>query len=181
MAPPITDDTAIRLAPAVLRIAEAAPLSLFLLLRATLNEADAGYWLTVYLVPAVAALVLLGLSMRLPMPLNRLLLGIDLYLLLGAAGLLTGQLLLNELLGRIEELGMLVVMVMVGITCRIIGTSFVGAGEASWGTGSNVLLAGTVLVTLLTWWWRQQPLYHETLPFLLLFGLQFLMVRRMPA
>lgn len=122
---------------------EAAPLSLFLTLRLLLDAARHDYWFWVYVVPSATALPGLYFLLRQARPLNRLLLGIDLYLLLGAVAQLTYIDKINDVYGVMEETALLIFMAAVGLFCVLRRVPFIAIPAES--NAANVGLKSIVL------------------------------------
>jgi len=105
--------------------------------------------------------------------LNRIFLGINIYLLVGCLGLLTQQGWLMQLYGELRASGMLAWVVVVGVVSLLFTPSgFIGVDSASRKSAiaySVGLLIVAVVAFLLAYYFRSMRAVSETIPFALLF------------
>jgi hypothetical protein len=99
----------------------------------------------------VAAIIHLLVILRQPKPANRLILGANLYLLVGGIAAVAQQWWLLHVYGRLNETGIFLSMLIVGVVATIITPAgFVGVESAD-GKGirrySTLLLAATLIAT----------------------------------
>ncbi|MGK0221358.1 MAG: hypothetical protein ACI9ON_000593 [Limisphaerales bacterium] len=165
-----------------LSVLEVAPLSLFLTLRLLLDEAQHDYWFWVYVIPSAIALPGLYFLLRQVRPLNRLLLGIDLYLVLGAIAQLAYIDKINDVYGVMEETALLIFMAAVGLFCVVRRVPFIAlpaeSKVANIELKSIALWTTSIAMAALSFWREDLFYYHEAIPFLLLFGLNSLLSRQ---
>jgi hypothetical protein len=156
------------------RIAEGIALPIFLLymtMRPPVAQAD---WLGPYLISAIVALLGCWLVWRQQLVLNRVQLGLALYFVSGAVGLVFGCQALNSFYGRAEATAMLYWILVVGAgSTAATSSGFVGVS----GVPRRKILAASIglLVLLvaaiaLSWRFHDQPALAAYAPFLALFA-----------
>ncbi len=93
--------------PSLLSLLEILPLPVFLIYAETIDKSVSAQWLDPYLLSSAIAILTSGYLIRQGIRLNRVILGINLYLYSGALGLLLKLSWLNHFYGKIEAAGML--------------------------------------------------------------------------
>jgi hypothetical protein len=170
---------------ALARIAEGIALPVFLLYMTLRPPALQGDWLAPYLVSAAVAVLGCWLVWRQQLVLNRVQLGLALYFVTGAAGLLLGWQALNLFYGRAEATAMLYWILVVGVVSTAATSSgFVGVSGAPRTktlAASIGLLALLVAAIALSWRFHDQPALAAYAPFLALFAAHGIVRARLTA
>jgi len=91
----------------LLNLIEILPLPVFLVYAEVINKGISEQWLGPYLLSSAFALIISAYLIKEKIALNRVILGINLYLCSGAIGLLFGFAWLNRFYGEVEAAGML--------------------------------------------------------------------------
>ncbi|MCF6324771.1 MAG: hypothetical protein L3J89_10710 [Gammaproteobacteria bacterium] len=91
----------------LLNLTEILPLPLFLVYAEMIDKDISAQWLGPYLLSSLLAIIISGYLIKERIPLNRVILGINLYLCSGSIGLLFSFTWLNHFYGEIEAAGML--------------------------------------------------------------------------
>jgi hypothetical protein len=170
---------------ALARIAEGIALPIFLLYMTLRPPAVQADWLGPYLGGAIVAVLGCWLVWRQKLVLNRIQLGLALYFVTGAAGLLAGWQPLNFFYGRAEATAMLYWILMVGVVATAITPSgFVGVAGLPRKTvvsASLGLLALLLAAIVLSWRFHTQPALAAYAPFLALFAAHGIVRARLTA
>ena len=157
----------------LLRFIEAVPLILFLIFYRIVAPDASQNWLAPYLAGATGAVLTTSILCVKGVLLNRIFLGINIYLLVGCLGVVTQQSWLTQLYGELRASGMLAWVVVVGIASLLFTPSgFIGVDSASRKfviVYSVCLLVVAVVVFLLAYTFRSMRAVSETIPFALLF------------
>ncbi|VAW90093.1 hypothetical protein MNBD_GAMMA17-1629 [hydrothermal vent metagenome] len=91
----------------LLNFTEILPLPLFLVYAELIDKGISAQWLGPYLLSSLLAIIISSYLIKEKSPLNRVILGINLYLCSGALGLLFNFTWLNHFYGEVEAAGML--------------------------------------------------------------------------
>jgi hypothetical protein len=159
----------------IYRFIEAIPLPVFLVYSRLIDDPTvAENWLGPYLSSTALALVTSGYLLREKILLNRCFIGINLYFLIGAIGVLAELSTLNKLLGTLEASAMLACIVLVGLISTFVGSAgFVGINipdKKRLRLFSILLIAVAIAATIMSYIFRGNPLQSELLPFVALFS-----------
>ncbi len=156
-------------------ILEIIPLPVFLVYSRLIDDPTVSEnWLGPYLSSTILALLSTGILLWRKAPLNHCFIGINLYFLVGTAGILTGQVALNKLLGLLEASAMLACIVFMGIVSSAFSASgFVGVKttdkrrqqQFSW-----LLVLVAIIATGISYLFRGNTLLSEFIPFITLFA-----------
>lgn len=167
----------------MIRLLETVPFSLFLLFVRNMDTPLPQNWRLPFLVSGGAALgVILFLVYR-RLIFNRLLLGINLYLMGGTIGFITGHWWLNNIYLHLQASGLLAWIFLTGLVSTLIsphgfiGSSF--ADSSSVKKQSAFLLLCTGVAFVLSYIFRGDRLLSEILPFTGLFILQAILRARL--
>lgn len=151
------------------------PLTLFLRIAFLHGQPQADDWLHAFLAGGVAAILqfLVLLLLRRGRPLNRMMLGINAYLIVGALAVLGNQPALLALLNDLRESGIFLCLLAVGvITTWRSRTGFLGEDHAGPRSRMQVcsfwLLVLTCIATAASFYFRGQLLFSAVLPMIAL-------------
>lgn len=164
---------------------EAVPLILFLFFVNRIDTQIPMNWKLPFWVSGLAALlVILGFLYR-KILINRVFLGINLYLITGALAFVTGQWWLNDAYGHFQASGMIVWIIIVGVLSTLISPhGFVGA-DPSEGNRVTQMSGWLILLSLgafaISYAFRGERFYSEILPFGALFVGQTFLKRKVKA
>lgn len=157
----------------VSEVLEMIPLPIFLLCVEVVNPSDMSEWLIPYLLPSIAAILVTIFLQKTKGTLNRLFVGINLYLISGAIGVLANFTALNLLYGQLEAAGMLVWIALVGIAYTVLSPKgFIGLNHKDNSVVvrySLLLLAVTGLAITISLFFKGSRLLSEIVPFMTLF------------
>lgn len=157
------------------KILESIPLPIFLIYSATIDKSLSQNWLGPYLASSIAALLATAILISKKIQLNRLFIGINLYLLSGSIGLLANLVWLNQLYGHLEAAGMLAWVIFVGLSSIGISPSgFIGVyskDRKKIVISSLYLLLATLTALLVSLHFQGHWLYSNALPFVSLFAM----------
>ncbi len=158
---------------------ESIPLSIFLIYVQTVSIDVSHDWLPPFLLAAGAAIASSAYLVRQGVILNRLSLGINLYFLSGALGLIIEWDELNQLYGHLRALGMLYWIIFVGaVTSLFSAYGFLGIQLSQqhltryW---SAWLFAVAVLALAIAICFSSNRFWGEWFPFILLFSMRGLL------
>ncbi len=155
-------------------VIETIPLPVFLVYSRMIDEPTVPEnWLGPYLSSTILALCSTSILLWQKVSLNRCFIGINLYFVVGTAGLLAEQTWLNQLLGVLEASAMLMCIVLVGAISSFFGSSgFVGVtipDKKRLRMFSLLLLFIAIIATAISYIFRENTLLSEFLPFIALF------------
>jgi len=152
---------------------EALPLALFLLYIRQIDTELPTEWQGPFVAGGIAALGVILLFLHRKQVFNRLLLGINLYLISGGLAFITHQWWLNRIYCQLQASGMLLWIIATGIASLLISSrGFIGVDSPDAGgirTCSFYLLLVSILAFALSFGFRGNPMLSETVPFLGLF------------
>ncbi len=112
----------------MLNITQAVPLSTFLLYLRLIDTTIAHNWEGPFILSGLIAIGVIGLCVLKKRPMNRLFLGINLYLISGGLAFITHQYWLNQLYNELHASGMLLWIILVGIISTVVSPrGFIGA------------------------------------------------------
>lgn len=156
--------------------AEAIPLPIFLIYSRLIEPFPPENWLGPYLSSSLAALIITAYLLYKKQPLNRCFIGINLYFLIGCAGVLTHQDWLNRLLGDMQASAMLICIMLAGAYCSFFSAlGFIGVSCTNKNQlrhYSLTLLAVAMAATLLSYHYIGNIWLSEIIPFITLFTVQ---------
>ena len=162
---------------------EALPLPVFLLYAALIDQSIPHNWLDPFLASSSIAILTTTMLLINKVPLNRLVIGISLYLIIGCFALLTNHTWLNEMYGRLEASGMLASIIIVGVVSLLVNPAgFIGVKSPDRKKVvlfSLALLLVALLAFFLSFSLQGNKLYSEVLPFIGLFAIQGLLRSQM--
>ena len=108
-------------------ILEAVPLSVFLVCIKQIDQTIPMAWQAPFLVSGILALVIILFLLYKNHLFNRILLGINLYLITGGLAFMTEQYWLNQIYGHLQSSGMLIWVILTGLATLIFSPSgFIG-------------------------------------------------------
>ena len=151
------------------------PLTVFLKVAFLNGKPQAADWLNAFIWGGSAAILQLALSILLSRgkPLNRMILGVNWYLIIGGIAVAANQVALLELLNNLKESGIFLCLLIVGI-CTTVGSKagFVGAVETSVRRDirnySIWLIILTCVAVAASFWFRGQMLVSAAVPLIFL-------------
>lgn len=158
----------------LLSIAEFLPLTVFLVSRRVMDAGEPLQWQATFHLGGLLGLGLICLCLAKKMTMNRILLGINLYLISGSLAFVTGQYWLNDLYEQLRASGMLLWVGATGVvTLCFSPAGFIGNAEAfDVKKRSSRLLLATAAAFALSFFFRGNPLFSEVIPFACLFMAQ---------
>jgi len=153
---------------------ESLPLAIFLVFAELVYRGILHDWLITYTASSFAALITTIILIDNKVSLNRLFIGINLYLYSGLYGLITDQMWLNELYGRMGASGMLAWIILVAVISLILSpTGFIGVKNPNRTKGiifSFMLLLIALMAFLFSYYFQGSGrLFSDFIPFVLLF------------
>jgi len=158
----------------VSEVLEMIPLPIFLLCVEVVNPSKMSEWLIPYLLPSIAAILITIFLQKTKGTLNRLFVGINLYLISGAIGVLTNFTALNLLYGQLEAAAMLIWIALVGIAYTIFSPGgFIGIDHKDNSVVvrySLLLLVVAGLAIIISFFFKGSRLLSEIVPFMTLFS-----------
>lgn len=151
------------------------PLTIFLKVACQNGTPQAADWLNAFIWGGSAAILQLGLSRFLSRgyPLNRIILGVNFYLILGGVAVLTNQMALLEVLNSLKESGIFLCMLIVGISTTVASKAgFVGVVKISMQRHiknySMCLLFLTCVAVVASFWFRGKLIISAAVPLIVL-------------
>ena len=164
-------------------IIEAIPLPIFLIYAGFIDQSIPQNWQGPYLTSSVAALLTTTLLILNKVPLNRLIIGINVYLITGSFILVTEQVWLNQLYGKMEAAGMLAVIIIVGVVSLLLSPAgFIGIKSQDRKKVimfSLYLLVVAQVAFLVSFYFQGNKMYSEYVPFIALFAIQGILKSKM--
>ncbi|MDH5565027.1 MAG: hypothetical protein OEY91_15565 [Nitrospirota bacterium] len=167
-----------------LEVIELIPLPIFLFSSTLIDQRIPHDWLGPFMAGSLVALLTTTILLYHQVLLNRLMVGINVYLVLGTIGLLTEHAWINQVYGTLKASGMLACIIIVGAVSLLVSPAgFIGITSPdrkmvtifSFG-----LLLVSVLAFLLSFHFQGDRLYSELIPFLGLFAARKILQSRMP-
>ena len=157
-------------------IIEAIPLPIFLIYAALIDQSYSQNWQGPYTTSSIVALLTTTILMFNKVPLNRLIIGINVYLITGSLGLYTDQVWLNQLYGKMEASGMLAWIIIVGVVSILLNPAgFIGIKSQDRKKViifSLYLLLVAQIAFLFSFYFQGNKIYSEYIPFIALFAVQ---------
>lgn len=157
-------------------IVEAIPLPIFLIYAALIDQSISQNWRGPYIASSIAALITTTILKFNRVLLNRLFIGINIYLITGSLGLITDQVWLNQLYGKMEASGMLAWIIIVGgVSMLLSPAGFIGIqfhDRKKIINFSLYLLFAALLAFLFSFYFQGSKIYSEYMPFIMLFATQ---------
>jgi len=164
-------------------IIEAIPLPIFLIYAGLIDQSIPQNWQGPYFTSSIAALLTTTLLILNRVPLNRLIIGINVYLITGSFILLTEQVWLNQLYGKMEAAGMLAVIIIVGVVSLLLSPAgFIGIKSQDRKKVimfSLYLLVVAQVAFLVSFYFQGNKIYSEYVPFIALFAIQGILRSKM--
>lgn len=155
------------------RLIEISPLSAFLLFIKLAPPQTMTAWRYPYLIASVFAVVAIGWMHQRKQPLNRILLGVDVYLFSGlVAGIFQWEA-LNQLYGYLQAAAMLVWVLLIAVLASrfaalgLFGVRLVGRNGHYY---DYLFIAVNLAAVVASWWFRGNTWVAEIIPFTCLFG-----------
>lgn len=164
-------------------ILEFIPLAAFLLALRNLNPSYDNYWLITYGISASAALFCIGFKLLKHEFQNKIILGINCYLLSGALGIVAKQTWLMQLYGSLQSAAMLLWILVIGILALLFSTWF--PTNLRQKKRTRLYEKTMTLITLgsfgLAYSALGNTVFSETIPFAVLFISYFLLSSKLQA
>ncbi|MCG8684116.1 MAG: hypothetical protein MI892_04520 [Desulfobacterales bacterium] len=157
---------------------EAVPLTIFLSYIRQIDPSVPTAWKGPFLLSgllAIAIIIFLSFKKHL---LNRIFLGVNLYLITGGLAFITGQFWLNQLYGQLQASGMLIWVLVTGVfSLALSPAGFIGTlppyrNLKQIRIYSLYLLGVTLAAIILSFYFRGNHLLSGTIPFIILFVVQ---------
>ncbi len=165
------------------RVMEALPLPVFLLYAAVIDQSIPLNWLGPFVASSSIAILTTTMLLVNKVPLNRLVIGISLYLIIGCFALLTNHTWLNEMYRILEASGMLASIIIVGVVSLLVNPAgFIGVKSPDRKKVvifSLALLLVALLAFVLSFSLQGNKLLSEIIPFIGLFAIQGLLRSQM--
>ncbi len=169
--------------PIIVRLIEALPLPTFLIYAAIIDQSISQNWLGPYALSSGTALLTTIYLLRNNVLLNRLFVGINIYLITGSVGLLTNLAWLNQLYGTLEASGMLAWIIILGVASLSFSPAgFIGVTSQDRGKivkFSLYLLLVAVIAFLVSFFLQGNKLFSEYIPFITVFAAHNILKARM--
>jgi hypothetical protein len=151
------------------------PLTVFLNVAFQNGAPQTADWLNAFMWGGVAAVLQLVLTYFLlqGLPFNRLILGVNFYLILGGAAVLTNQIALLKILGNLKESGIFLCVLIIGICTTVVSKAgFIGVMDISSPSRlqqySVWLLLLTFAAVAASFWFRGKPIFSAAIPLIVL-------------
>jgi len=167
----------------MLTILEAIPLSAFLLYIRNIDTEIPQNWEAPFIISGLMVLIVIIFFLYRKILFNRILLGINIYLLCGGMAFITHQWWLNRLYDTLQASGMLLLIIITGILSIFLSSKgFIGANSPD---KKNVkrfsvyLLLCSVFAFAISFGFRGSRILSELVPFIGLFFFQSLLKRRL--
>ena len=168
----------------VFEILELIPLPIFLVSAAWIDPNIPQDWLGPFVASSLVALVTITILLYNRVLLNRLMLGINLYLIIGSIGLLTEHVWINAVYGNLKASGMLAAIIIVGVISLVMSPAgFIGVTSQDRKAVTHYslsLLLISALAFSVSLYFQGDKLYSEVIPFLGLFATRKILHTRMP-
>ena len=165
------------------RVMEALPLPVFLLYAAVIDQSIPQNWLGPFVASSSIAILTTTILLFNKVLLNRLVIGITLYLIIGSLALLTNHTWLNQMYEKLEASGMLASIIIVGVVSLLVSPAgFIGVvspDRKKVFKFSLYLLLVALIAFSLSFYLQGNKLYSEVIPFIGLFVIQGLLRSRM--
>jgi len=162
---------------------EAIPLPIFLIYAELIDQSISQDWQGPYFTSSIAVLLTTTFLIWNKILLNRLIIGINVYLIVGSFGLLTEQVWLNQLYGNMGAAGMLAVIIIVGVVSLALSPEgFIGSTSHDRKTVimfSLYLLVVAQVAFLCSYYFQGNKMYSEYVPFMVLFAVQGILKSKM--
>ncbi|MCG8565846.1 MAG: hypothetical protein MI747_12270 [Desulfobacterales bacterium] len=157
----------------MLSILEALPLTLFVYFLRRIHTQPSATWENAFLAAGLAATLIIALHLYKKLTLNRIFLGINLYLISGGLAFLTHQWWLNEIYGHFHASGMFLWIIGVGLVSTLaspLGFMGVPSPEPKQVRKFSICLLGfTICAFVVSYAFRGHWILSEMVPFLWLF------------
>ncbi|MDH5429606.1 MAG: hypothetical protein OEZ57_16425 [Nitrospirota bacterium] len=168
----------------VFEILELIPLPIFLISAAWIDPQLPQDWLGPFVAGSLVAILTTTILLYNHVLLNRLMLGINLYLVIGSIGLVTQHAGINEVYGDLKASGMLAAIIIVGALSLVVSPAgFIGVlsqDRKMVVIFSLSLLLVAVLAFSASLYFQGDKLYSEIIPFLGLFAARKILHTKMP-
>jgi hypothetical protein len=165
------------------RVIEAFPLPVFLLYAAMIDQSLPQNWLGPFVASSSIAILTTTILLFNKVPLNRLVIGITLYLIIGSLALWTNHTWLNQMYGKLEASGMLASIIIVGMVSLLVSPAgFIGVvspDRKKVVMFSLSLLLVALIAFILSFSLQGNKLFSEIIPFIGLFSIQGLLRSQM--
>lgn len=160
----------------MLKIFEAIPLSIFVIYIRFIDTAILENWKSPFIVSGLAALIVIISFFYRKIILNRILLGVNLYLISGGLAFSTHQRWLSEIYNQLQASGMILWIIATAIaTIFLSPKGFIGIDSSDTNSikkYSNYLLLSCVIAFAVSFGLRGNRLFSGIVPFTCLFLLQ---------
>lgn len=150
-------------------------LTVFLQIAFLNGKPQAADWLNAFIWGGSAAVLQLTLSISFSRghPLNRIILGVNWYLIIGAVAVFTNQIALLEVLNNLKESGIFLCLLIVGVATTFASKAgFVGAVETSMGRYIRIYSIWLIILTCAaaaaSFWFRGQLIASAAAPLIFL-------------
>lgn len=152
---------------------EPVPLPVFLVFVTLIDFGILHDWFSAYITCTIIAAITSSLLIVNKIPMNRLIIGINLYLFSGSYAHITEQIWLNQLYGDLGASAMIAWIIPVGIISLFFTpTGFIGVKSSNSDKiihYSVILIITSILAFLLSFYFRDNKIFSEFIPFISLF------------
>ena len=159
-----------------MKILEAIPLLIFVVYIKLINTASLENWRSPFVIGGTAALIVILLFFYKKIIFDRMLLGVNLYLISGSLAFITRQLWLAGIYNQLQASGMILWIIATGITAIFLSPKgFIGVDSSDKNSikkYSIYLLLFSVIAFTVSFRMRGNILFSELVPFTCLFLLQ---------
>lgn len=158
----------------ILGFIETTPLPVFLLYAAGIDQSITQNWQGPFVASSIVAILTMTILLYNKFVLNRLMIGINAYLILGSVGLFTQPDLIHQVYGKFQASGMLACIIIVGVISLLISPAgFIGVQSQDRKKvvkTSLYLLLVAQTAFFVSWYFQGNKLSSEFIPFIALFS-----------
>ncbi|MCK5310665.1 MAG: hypothetical protein KAJ62_01055 [Desulfobacteraceae bacterium] len=162
-----------------MKLFEALPFLIFVYYIRYIDIQTVQDWNLPFFISGVAAFIAIILFFVHKIIFNRILLGINLYLISGAIAIITHQWWLNKIYGELHASGVLAWVVIVGLVCLLFSPhGFIGVNSAdkhSIKKFSLLLFFVSICAFSISFVLRENRVFSELIPFTLIFFTQYIL------
>ena len=167
----------------IIKIFEVIPLSIFLVYFTFVEAKNMQNWRSTFFICALVSFLIIFLFLYIKMLFNRILLGINIYLLCGGIAFITHQWWLLKIYDNLQASGMLVWIIIIGIvSISLSQRGFIGIQSLdikSVKKFSLYLLLFSLCAFFISFGFRGNRILSEILPFIALYAIQSLFKKRL--
>jgi hypothetical protein len=167
----------------ILGFIETTPLPVFLIYAVGIDKSITQNWQGPFVASSIVAILTMTILLYNKVILNRLMIGINSYLITGSLGLFTKPDWIHQVYGKLEASGMLAWIIIVGVISLLISPAgFIGVTSQD---RRKVVMSSLYLLLValgaffVSWYFQGNKLYAEFIPFIALFSARSFWHRKM--